>query len=93
MPRYHYNVYDGVDILDHDGVDFRDIDQARVEALRYAAGIIHDEALKKRLGNEWRLEVTDAEGVILLRIDLLTTTPATKGEEATAAFGASVMII
>lgn len=62
MPRYHYNVYDGINIIDHDGIELQDLNQARVEALRYAAGIIHDEARKKRLGNEWRLEVTDEGG-------------------------------
>lgn len=73
MPRYYYNTYDGVDIIDRGGVDFRDFEQARVEALRYAAGVIHEDAYRKRLGNAWRLDVTDTDGVVLFRLDLLTT--------------------
>ncbi len=75
MPRYHFNVYDGSSNLDHEGVELRDLNQAHIEALRCTAGIISDEARRRSLGKKWRLEVTDAQGAILLRLDLLTTTP------------------
>ncbi len=47
MPRYHFNVYDGSSNLDHEGVELRDLDQAHIEALRFTAGIISDEARRR----------------------------------------------
>ena len=36
MPRYHFNVHDGVSLPDRDGVELPNLPAARKEAVRYA---------------------------------------------------------
>lgn len=83
MPRYHFNIYDGLNILDHEGAELKDLDQACIKALRYAASIIKDGARKKRLANGWRLEVMDAQGATLFRLDLSMTSPSAPARSST----------
>ncbi|CAO4181274.1 DUF6894 family protein [Methylorubrum extorquens] len=79
MPRYHYNVYDGVELLDRRGVELPDLTYARREAIRYAGALLEDGAQKDNLSNEWRMEVVNENGLLLFRLDFLVTdSPATE---------------
>ncbi|QGY01566.1 hypothetical protein MMSR116_06345 [Methylobacterium mesophilicum SR1.6/6] len=69
MPRYHFNVHDGVDVPDPTGADFADWQTARVEAIRRVGVIFKDEPQRIALGEDWRMEVTDETGLILFRLD------------------------
>jgi hypothetical protein len=69
VPRFHLHVYNGLSLPDSRGVDLPDRDAARVEALRLAAELIRDGATRRRLGRDWRMEVTDASGTLLFRLD------------------------
>ncbi len=69
MPRFHFNVFDGITSIDQDGTELPDIHSARQEALILAGAIIEDSAKRSALGEEWRLEVTDDAGLMLLRLD------------------------
>ena len=69
MPRYHFNVYDGATVMDHDGVELHDWEEARLEAVRYSGEIFRDEARRIASGDEWRMEITDEAGLVLFRID------------------------
>ena len=71
MPRYHFNVYDGHAEIDQDGTALPDIYAARAEAMRLAGGIIADAGARADLGEDWRFEVTDANGLILFRMDFI----------------------
>lgn len=90
MPRYYYNVSGETNFFDDEGVNFRDVAQACSEALRYAAGIISDDARKNTFNNRWRLEVTDTNGIVLFCLDLVTTVPLAKGDHEAIAKVASV---
>ena len=72
MPRFHFNVYDGVALPDLTARDFTDLDGARTEAVRLAGELMQDGATSRRLGDNWRIEVTDDTGRPLFRLDLST---------------------
>ncbi len=81
MPRYFFNVHDGMDVEDEEGMELPDFRAARVEAVRLAGRIIDHEADHVASVEDWRLEVTDQSGLILFQIlFLMTTTPAVPGE-------------
>ena len=65
MPRFHFNVHDGHDIKDGEGVELLDFSTARREAIRLSGAILEDEADQFGAGEDWRLEVTDETGLIL----------------------------
>lgn len=69
VPRYHFNVYDGVAIPDEDGQEFEGREEARQEAVRYAGEIIKDQSRRYAVREEWRMEVTDERGLVLFRLD------------------------
>ena len=69
MPRFHFNVYDGVINLDQNGIELAGWIEARVEAIRRAGVILADDAKRIAVGEDWRLEVTDDTGLILFRLD------------------------
>ena len=73
MPRYHFNVYDGVVLLDKKGVELPDTMFARREAIRYAGVLLEEGARLESLGQEWRMEVTDGTELILFRLDFFVT--------------------
>ena len=76
MPRYHFNVYDGVTLLDKKGVELPDTMFARREAIRYAGVLLEEGARLESLGSAWRMEVTGETGVILFRLDFFVTPSA-----------------
>ena len=76
MPRYHFNVYDGVTLLDKKGVELPDTMFARREAIRYAGVLLEEGARLESLGSEWRMEVTGETGVIMFRLDFFVTPSA-----------------
>ena len=71
MPRYHFNIHDGVEIPDGVGVDLPNFNFARREAIRYAGALLEEAAHRESLGEEWRLEVTDTEGVVLFSLSFV----------------------
>jgi hypothetical protein len=66
MPRYFFNVCDGEDIRDEDGMEFNDIYVAQAQAIRMSGEILREMGLRFWDGTEWRLEVTDNIGNVLL---------------------------
>lgn len=69
MPRFHFNVFDGISAIDHDGQELPGWEAARLEAIRVSGEIIKNEAQRVALGEDWRMEVTDANGLVLFRLD------------------------
>lgn len=70
MPLFHFNVLDGVSDIDTEGTVLPDVDAAWREARILAGDLIKDAREWDRLGEEWRIEVTDHAGTILFRIDV-----------------------
>lgn len=78
MPRFHFNVHDGVSEIDHEGQELPDWEAARLEAVRLSGEIIRNEAKRVALGEDWRMEVLDATGLVLFRLDFtVMASPAT----------------
>jgi hypothetical protein len=73
VPVYHFNVRDGSDIPDPDGTDLPNLRSARVEAVKLAGQVLLDDPEKFWDGPEWGVEVTNAVGGILFRLDFTAT--------------------
>ncbi|MCE4226563.1 hypothetical protein HCU64_22735 [Methylobacterium sp. C25] len=77
MPRFHFHIYDGFTARDPNGTELPDYAAARRMALRVAGELISEEGREVKLGEEWRLEVTDDADLVLFRIDFnITEAPA-----------------
>ena len=62
MPRYFFHVFDGISKPDLEGSECEDIYIAQSEAIRMTGEIMRDLGAKFWDGDDWRLEVTDADG-------------------------------
>ena len=71
MPRFHFNVVDGRDPTDTEGMDFPDVAAARVEAVRLAGGMLKGDPVRMGRSVDWHVLVTDVAGLMLVRIDVL----------------------
>jgi hypothetical protein len=69
VPRFHFNIYDGVSMLDREGMELTDWHEARLEAIRRAGEILKQDADRIALGEDWHMEVTDDTGLVLFRLD------------------------
>ena len=68
MPRFHFNVLDGTAFIDQVGVELASLNDAKREAMRYAGAMLVDSAGVSRPDREWRVEVTDHQGLALFRL-------------------------
>lgn len=71
--RDFIHVYDGITLLDETGIELPDLTFARREAIRYAATLLETAGKRDSLGQEWRMEVTDSEGLMMFRLDFVVT--------------------
>lgn len=71
MPRYYFNVYDGLSSLDVEGTELPDWRAARKAAIRLAGEILKDDADRIDLGEDWRIEVADQTGLVLFQMTFL----------------------
>lgn len=70
MPRYFFNVRDGVQLPDTTGTTLPDIEAARTAAVRASGEAIRELGAKFwEFEGEWQMEVTDEDGntVVTLR--------------------------
>ena len=68
MPRYYFNLADGVFDPDPDGTELPDIVTARSEAVRYAVAIMRERPDVVWDGRDWRVEVTGADRELLFTL-------------------------
>jgi hypothetical protein len=68
VPRYFFHVTDGYSDRDDEGTQLPDIYAAQHEAVRTSGEILRDMGAKFWDGTEWKLEVTDEQGQILLTL-------------------------
>jgi len=62
VPRYFFHIFDGEPEPDLEGTELSDIYVAQSEAIRMSGQIMQDLGAKFWNGDNWRLEVTDADG-------------------------------
>ena len=70
MPRYHFNLYDGREILDHEGTDLADLQAARDEALRFVGELLIYEGRCLALNRGCALIVKNECGLTQFRLDV-----------------------
>lgn len=69
MPRFFFNIYDGKSLPDEEGTVLPSWEVARLEAITVAGRVIADDAKRLGLGEDWRMEVTDEDGLVLFKLD------------------------
>jgi hypothetical protein len=62
MPRFYFNVYDGVNRLDKKGTMLPGRQAAQIEAVRLAGDILKHESHRVAMCEDWRIEVADQGG-------------------------------
>ncbi len=75
MPRYYFNVRDGVKINDSDGIELADVAEARVKALRISEELLSGNQSADWINEDWKVVVTDHRQLVLfvLQISALTS--------------------
>lgn len=68
MPRYFFHTADGGRCRDRSGTPLPDDAAARAAAIRFAGDVLSDEPDLLRDGKDFRVEVTDEQGVLLFTI-------------------------
>lgn len=66
MPRYYFNVIDGLAGPDLEGSEFPDIGSAQIAAVRLCGELIKEMDGRNREESNWRLQVTGHDKRILL---------------------------
>ena len=78
--RYFFNQVDGRRKDDDEGLEFADMSQARVEAVRYSGEVIRDHPTLVWAGDDFRVEVTNEDHLLLFTVIIVgVDAPAAKG--------------
>ncbi|MBB3348920.1 MULTISPECIES: DUF6894 family protein [unclassified Sphingomonas] len=72
MQRYFFNVRDGVSHPDTIGQEYRTLADARVAAVRFAADVMRDEVDALLRGQDWRVELVDADNGLVFSVIVAT---------------------
>ena len=70
MPWYFFNVHDGHDFPEHEGIELADLVAVRTEAMRYAGEMLQDGTTNIWTDHEWELVVGDATGACVLTLTI-----------------------
>jgi hypothetical protein len=73
LPRNFFHVLDDHSSPDNQGTELPNDEAARREAIRFAGDILKDEADVVLFGQQLRMKVTDATGLILFHLDVNVT--------------------
>lgn len=68
MPKFHFNVHDGHDYPDLEGMELPTMEAARKHAARYAGELLQSSPETFWQGGEWRMDATDAAGLVLFSL-------------------------
>lgn len=79
MPRYLFQVHDGHETPDVEGLDLPNIEAARIEAIHLAGDLLRQCAARFTPGADWRVSVMDPTGLILLTLDVALSHSAAIG--------------
>lgn len=80
MPIYHFEVRTPTHVMITDGVELSDATAARVEAAKRIGGLLSAHAAQIWIDQEWQMDITDANGLILYVIEVMTLkSAATQG--------------
>jgi hypothetical protein len=69
MPRYHFRIHNSIGVTeDEEGRELPDLDAARAEGVSGIRSILADDVIHGHVDLGGRLEVTDADGRVLLTV-------------------------
>ena len=68
MSRFFFNQIDGEYKPDDEGIEFASLEEARTEAVRYAGEVLCDQPGLIWQGEDFRVEVTDADKLLLFTV-------------------------
>lgn len=68
MPRYFFNVRDGVSTVDPNGTELRDIYEAQSEAVKLSGELLCEVGGRFWDGGGWNIDVLDHTGHILFTL-------------------------
>lgn len=72
MPRYYFHTCDGTQDIDRQGHELPDDDAARIEAIRYAGGLLADDPAIVVRDETLRINVTNEQGRLSCSIVILS---------------------
>jgi hypothetical protein len=70
VPRYFFNVRNGHSTDDPRGAQLNNLQAARLEAIHRFGQFMSEHPEEFDRGHDWRMEVTDGDGLMLFRLDL-----------------------
>jgi hypothetical protein len=68
MPLYFFNVHDGKDLPDDDGIELAGRDEAQRQAVITAGEMLKETERKFLAGDVWEMHVTDDRGATVCRL-------------------------
>jgi hypothetical protein len=78
LPRYFFHTDDGSPDRDDEGTELKDVGSAKCHAVKYASDLICDGKTDFWGNDDWRMSVTDENGLILFELHIMgTEAPAT----------------
>ena len=74
MPRFFFDIRDGQFIRDDTGVELAGLQEARIQAVVFAAGLLKDNPGGNFWkGDDWQVEVRDERSLMLFTLSFLVT--------------------
>ncbi|WP_043838686.1 DUF6894 family protein [Muricoccus aerilatus] len=68
MPRYFFDVDDGISLPDLTGTDLPGLNEAYIQAIKTAGQMLQGAGMDLLTGTPWQMEVTDERGQLLLTL-------------------------
>jgi len=69
MPRYFFDIKDGQDFEDLQGSEWKDLAEARIEAVRYAAEVLREMPERFWFAEQWKMSVSDQNRKLLFTLN------------------------
>lgn len=76
MARYFFTIVDGHTFADEEGIELPNLEAVRTQALRCLAEFIRDDVSSFWCRGELALTVSEADGSVVLRLQLSSQRPA-----------------
>jgi hypothetical protein len=76
LPRYHFNIEDGADGANPDGIELESLARAKCEGVKLAGQAICDAAGTFWNQAQWKMTVTDDTGLSLFELLIIGTESA-----------------
>lgn len=76
MPKYHIELRTPDQVWDTVDVTFPDLEGLRIQVAKFVGELLRDHATKIWADKDWRIDVTNEEGLILYAMSIFATDSA-----------------